>query len=249
MLSLEKTMENVRNRINVELVHTESLFKRAVAKPTFHRFKIFNEDLTGVHLLKADLLLDKPIQIGLAILDLSKTLMYGFHYTYMKEKYPEARLLFTDTDSLCYDIPTKDIYKDMKEDAHLFDTSDYPENHFLHSTENKKVLGKMKDETAGVPIQEFVGLRPKMYSMLYGGKEKRTAKGITRACQRRMKHAEYKKSLFERTQTIAVGNVIRSHDHELFSEKMTKVALSPFDDKRYVLDDGFSTLAHGHYRI
>ena len=86
--------------------------------------------------------------------------------------------------------------------------------------------------------------------MLYGeGKEKRTAKGITRACQRRMKHEQYKKSLFEGTQTNVVGHVIRSYDHEMFSEKVHKVALSPFDDKRYVLDDGCTTLAHGHYSI
>ena len=75
----------------------------------------------------------------------------------------------------------------MEQDAHLFDTSDYPKDHFLHSTVNKKLFGKIKDETAGVPIEEFVGLRPKMYSLLYGGKEKRTAKSITRANQRQMK--------------------------------------------------------------
>ena len=114
----------------------------------------------------------------------------------------------------------------------------------------EKVLGKMKDECAGLPIQEFVGLRSKMYSLMYGGgEENRTAKGITRACQRRMKHEQYKKSLFEGTQTKVVGHVIRSHDHEMFSGKVHKVALSPFDDKRYVLDDGCTTLAHGHYGI
>ena len=150
-----------------------------MAKPTFHRFKIFNEGLVGVQLLQVDLMLNKPIQVGFLILDLSKTLMYKSHYDYIKEKYPKAKLLFTDTDSLCYDIPTEDIYKDMEQDAHLFDTSDYPKEHFLHSTVNKKVLGKMKDETAGVPIEEFVGLRPKMYSLMYGGgNEKRTPKAL-----------------------------------------------------------------------
>ena len=245
-----KTMENVRKRINVELVHKEKRFKKLVAKPTFRNFKIFTEDLTAVQLFQSNLMLNKPIQVGFSILDLSKTLMYEFHYDYIKEKYPEAKLLFTDTDSLCYDIPTEDIYKDMEQDAHLFDTSDYPKDHFLHSTVNKKVLGKMKDETAGVPIDEFVGLRPKMYSLQYGGgKEKRTAKGITRANQRRMKHEQYKKSLFEGKATSVVGHIIRSHDHELYSEKVHKVALSPFDDKRYVKNDGITTLAHGHYSI
>ena len=244
-----KTMENVRKRINVELVQTEKRFKKTVAKPTFCKFKIFNEDLTAVHCLQASLKLDKPIQVGFSILDLSKTLMYKFHYDYMKEKYPQCRLLFTDTDSLCYDIPTEDIYKDMEKDADLFDTSDYPKDHFLHSETNKKVLGKMKDECAGIPIEEFVGLRPKMYSMVYGGKEKKTAKGITRACQRRMNHEQYRNCLFDGTQTMVVGNIIRSEAHQLYSQMTPKLALSPYDDKRYVLDDGQSTLAHGHYRI
>ena len=143
-----KTIANVRKRMNVEMVQTERRFKKVVAKSTFHWFKIFNEGSVGIHLLQADLMLNKPIQVRFSILDLSKTLLYEFYYDYIKEKYPEAKLLFTDTDSLCYDIPTKDIYKDMEQDAHLFDTSYYPKNHFLHSTTNKKVLGKMKDETA-----------------------------------------------------------------------------------------------------
>ena len=104
----------------------------------------------------------------------------------------------------------------------------------------------MKDETAGVYIEEFVELRPKMYSLLYGGKEKLTAKDITRANQKRMKHEQYKTSLFQGKPTCFVGHIIRSHDHELYSEKVKKVALSPFDNKRY---DGFTMLAHGHYSV
>lgn len=244
-----KTMENVRKRMNIELVYNDRRMKRVVAKPTFNRFKIFNNDLVGVHLLTAKLNCNKPIQVGLAILDISKTLMYEFHYDYMRKRYPQCRLLFTDTDSLCYDIQTDDIYQDMKNDAHLFDTSDYPKDHFLYSDVNKKVLGKMKDECAGIPIQEFVGLRPKMYSLLYGTKEKRTAKGITRACQRSMKHQYYKECLFNGTNTVVEGRIIRSENHEIYSEKRAKIALSPYDDKRYVTDDGCTTLAHGHYSI
>ena len=216
-----------------------------MAKPTFHRFGIFNEGMVGIHLLQLDLKLNKPIQIGFTILDLSKTLMYESHY--IKKKYPEAKLIFTDTDSVCYDITTEDIYKDMEQDAHLFNTSNYLKDHFLHSTLNKKVLGKMKEETAGVPIEEFVELRPKIYCLLYGGKKKRTAKGITRANQSQMKHEQYKTSLFKGKPTCVVGHIIRSHDHKLYSEKVKKMALSLFDDKCCVLNDGVTTLAHGHY--
>ena len=86
--------------------------------------------------------------------------MYTFHYRYIVPKYGNnAKLLFTDTDSLTYSIQTNDIYEDMLQDMHLFDTSDYPPTHPLFSIQNKKVLGKMKDESFGIPPSEFIGLR------------------------------------------------------------------------------------------
>lgn len=244
-----KTMENVRKRVNVELVHRPERFRKTVAKPTFHRFKVFNEDLTAVHCLQAELTLSKPIYIGMCILDLSKVLMYEFHYEYIKPMYPDAKLLFTDTDSLCYHIPTRDVYVDMYRHAEKFDTSDYSKNHFLHSDVNKKVLGKMKDETAGIAVKEFCGLRPKMYSILYGdGEEKKTAKGIVKSCIQKMRHSEYVKCLTQRKQTQSQSNQIRCYDHQIYSETIKKIALSPYDDKRYVLKDGITTLAHGHFK-
>ena len=240
-------MENVRNHLNIRLCSNDQQFKRQVAKPEFKRFKIFNDDLTGVHLHVSDLELNKPIFVGFSILDISKMLMYQYHYGYMLPKYPSAKVLFSDTDSLCYHVKTENIYKDMLDDSDHFDTSDYPKEHFLHSTTNKKVLGKMKDETAGVAISEFVGLRSKMYSILYNGQEKKTAKGIGRSSIRKMRHDHYKQVLMEGTRTMATSNMIRSYAHKIFSERITKVALSAFDDKRYVLEDGCNTLAHGHH--
>ncbi len=155
-----KTMENLRKRLIVELVNNQSKARTLTSKPSFHAFKIFNEDLVAIHMLKQKLYLNRPIYVGFSILDLSKTLMYDFHYNYMKTKYrPNAQLLFTDTDSLCYAISTEDVYQDMIKDKHIFDTSEYDPEHPLYSTENKKVLGKMKDETHVIPIQEFVGLK------------------------------------------------------------------------------------------
>ena len=112
--------------------------------------------------------------------------MYNFHYNHMLRKYgaEKIKLLFTDTDSLMYQIQTEDVYKDMQEDQDLFDTSEYPPEHFFFSEANKKKIGKFKDENAGEPALEFVGLRAKMYSMLTGkiiGKEKKTAKGVERS--------------------------------------------------------------------
>ena len=97
--------------------------------------------------------------------------MYEFHYNYIKAKNDDrATLLFADTDSLCYSIRTNDIYRDMQEDADLFDFSEYPPDHFLYSTQNKKVLCTRKDETHSFPIIEFIRMRPKMYSLLFNNK-------------------------------------------------------------------------------
>lgn len=147
-------------------------------KPGFKSFKIFNKDLASVELKKQNLVLNRPIYVGFSILEMSKVLMYDFHYKHVKSTYGgNAELLFTDTDSLCYNIFTNDLYKDLEKVKHHIDFSDYPSDHFLYDNTNKKVLGKMKDQTMSEPMTEFVGLRPKMYSFTYGPNKKRTAKG------------------------------------------------------------------------
>ena len=101
------------------------------AKPNFKDCNIFCEDLIAIHMKKTKLVFNKPVYLGMCILDLSKTKMYDYHYNYIKPKYgDEAKLLFTDTDSLMYEIKTEDFYKDISEDVKdIFDTSDYPPNH------------------------------------------------------------------------------------------------------------------------
>ena len=165
-----KTMENIRNRVDVKLVNTKEKLIKLVAKPNFRSRKIFSENLVSVHMKKTSLTMNKPVYLGMCILDLSKTIMYDFHYNYIKPKYGEkAKLLFSDTDSLMYEIETEDFYKDISGDVKdRFDTSDYPENHpsGIPTGINKKVLGMMKDEAAGKIIKEFVGLRAKLYSFI-----------------------------------------------------------------------------------
>ena len=164
-----KTMENLRKRVNVKLVrsHEEDKLRRLIASPSFARANIFDDDLAAIEVHKSRLVLNRPVYVGMSILDLSKTLMYDFYYGQLKNQYGErCQLLYTDTDSLLLEIQTEDVYRDMVAHAGLYDTSDYPREHPLHSVENKKVLGKMTDECAGRPIAEYVGLRPKMYSIL-----------------------------------------------------------------------------------
>jgi hypothetical protein len=187
----------------------------------------------------------------MTILDISKTIMYSFHYDNIIKKYANrARLLMTDTDSLIYHITTADVYTDMMMDIDAYDTSEYPQDHPLFNTKNKKVLGKMKDEYKGRLIKEFVGLRPKMYSILdVDNAEKKTAKGISYRTTAKLRHAEYLSALKEEKQSTVTMQQIRSYNHEIYSIQLTKTGLSPYDDKRYVLDDKVSTLAYGHYAI
>lgn len=250
-----KTMENLRKRTDIKLVNKQSKARKLINKPTFNAFKIFNDDLVAVHMLKQRLYLNKPIYVGFTILDLSKELMYDFNYNKIKEKYgAKAKLLFTDTDSLCYSFETDDIYQDMIKDKDWFDTSDYDPEHPLHSTLNKKVLVKMKDETNGVPIQEFVGLKSKMYSLIYEEngnlKEKKTATGIKKSVTKlHTRHEHYKQCLIDKEIHMSTMTQIRSYDHQLYNISLNKRGLSPFDDKRYLLDDGISSYAYGHCHI
>ena len=120
-----KTMENIRKCVDVRLLTDQKNLSKLVSKPSYVNSKIFNEDLVAVHKIKETLTLDRPAYVGMCILDLSETLMHDFHYNYIKNKYgSKAKLLFTDTDSLCYEIETKDIYKQFWEDKHFFDNSD-----------------------------------------------------------------------------------------------------------------------------
>ncbi len=163
-----KTMENVRNRVNVKLVTNEKALNKLSKKSNFKKGNIFHEKLIAVNMEKTTIKLFKPIYLGMSILDLSKTLMYKFHYNYIKPKWEDkSRLLFTDTDSLCYEIKTNNAYKDISEDVdEWYDTSNYDKDHpsRLYTNKNKKVIGFMKDECGGNDIVEFVGLKPKSYS-------------------------------------------------------------------------------------
>ena len=250
-----KTMENIRNRVNVKLVNTEERLKKLSAEPNYKSCKIFNENLISVHMKKTSLTMNKPVYLGMCILDLSKTIMYDFHYNYIKPKYgAKAKLLFTDTDSFMYEIETEDFYKDISKDVKdRFDTSDYPENHpsGIPTGINKKVLGMFKDEAAGKRIKEFVGLRAKLYSFIMeDGKENKRCKGVKKqVVESSITHEDYKTCLRTGKEQLRKQNILRSYEHEVFTEEVNKIALSSIDDKRYILDDGIHTLAWGHHKI
>ena len=247
-----KTMENIRKRIDVRLVTDSKKLIKWASKPTYVSSKIFNENLVAVHKIKETITLNRPAYVGMCILDLSKILMYDFHYNYIKNKYGDkARLLFTDTDSLTYEIEAEDVYKDFWNDKYKFDNSDYPESLPYFNKMNKKVIGKFKDEAAGIPIIEFIGLRSKMYSYIKDNqKVEKTAKGIKKnVIKNNIKHEDYKKTLFNNEQIHHKMKTIRSQQHQLGSFEINKISLSCFDDKRYLLEDGINSYAYGHYSI
>ena len=244
-----KTMENLRKRQNIKLVTDEENLLKWTSKPSFVGFKIFNEDLVAVHKMKPTLTLNRPAYVGMCILDLSKTLMYDFHYNYIKNKYGDkARLMFTDTDSLTYEIGVDDVYQDFWKDKHLFDNSDYPKDSPFFDNTNKKVIGKFKDEAAGLPIVEFVGLRSKMYSLMKDNEQgSRTAKGIKKnVIKQQLQHDNYKDVLFNKKQLRHEMRVIKSEKHLIGSYVVDKISLSCFDDKRYIHENGVTSYAYGH---
>src|SRR6267154_3196788 len=203
-----KMCEDLRKRIDVRIVTRQPEAERCCAQPNFDSFKILNCDATMVKLRKTSILWRKPTYVGFAILELSKLHMYKFHYEHMVPQYTtnnicRAKLLFTDTDSLCYEVTTPDIYQDMLHNASHYDTSNYDSNHRNFSQINSKVVGKMKDECGGVMPVEFVGLRAKMYSLLLSdNKDKSTAKCVKRShAQKYIKHSHYKTCLQKEEQT------------------------------------------------
>ena len=131
-----KTMENLRNRVDVKIVRAweNGKLRKLVSSPSFGRFTIFGNDMAGIHMHKTRLVLNKPVYTGMTILENSKILMYEFYYKYLKARYgPNCELIYTDTDSLLLNIQEEDVHKDMKEQSWLYDTSNYSKDHPLYT--------------------------------------------------------------------------------------------------------------------
>ena len=244
-----KTIENIRKRQNIFLVDNRKTALNLSKRPNFERVTIFDKNLIAVHMKKTEIYFNKPVYVGQAILDLSKTLMFDFHYNYIKPKYgSKAELLFTDTDSLMYQIKTEDFYKDISADIKTkFDTSDYPKDHpsGILTGENKKVIGMFKDEVAGEQITHFIGLRPKLYSFkIEEGKNIKKCKGIKKSVvSKGITFEHYFDCLFTGEKQMRSMKIIQSKNHDIYSKEVNKIALSNEDNKRKVLEDKIHTLA------
>ena len=228
-----KTMENLRKRINVRLVNNAKDYLKYVSKPTFVSEKHFSENFAAIRESKPVLVLNKPICVGFTVFELSKYLMYDFHYNFIKKKF-DAELLFIDTGSLTYEIKSKDVYEVYFKYEHLFDLSNYPKDSKFPDSANKMVIGKMKDELKRIPISKFIELKSKVYCIdLENGKEVNTAKGVNISIE----FQEYKNVSFNKKLIRHQMRRIQSKLHKLCTYDVFKISLSCFDDKRYLLND------------
>ena len=254
-----KTIENIRKHRNIKLVTTEEKYLHTVMKPNFKSGVQFEENLMGCAMGKIKVVMKKPIYLNQAILDLSKIVMYEFHYDYMKPKYNGEnsclrgtlclKLCYMDTDSLVYKIITEDFYADITDNVPArFNTSGYCPNQPLPIGLNKKVIGLMKDELGGAIMTEFVALRPKLYSYKkLDGSEDKKCKGIKKCVVKEtLTFEDYKTCLFNNSTEYRSQLMFRLAKHEVRTIEVNKVALNRDDDKRISKRDGISTFARGH---
>ena len=194
-----KTMENVRKHRDIKLVATDKRRSKLVSEPNYHTINLISENLSIIEMRRTKVKMNKPIYLGLSILEISKLLMYEFWYDYMKPKYDDnVKLYYMDTDSFIMNIKTEDFFKDVANDVEKrFDTSNYECDRPLPTGKNKKVIGLMKDELRERIIKEFVALRQKTYSYLTDDcKEDKKTKGTKKCVTKRIiKFNDYKNCL------------------------------------------------------
>ena len=236
-----KTMENVKKHRDIKLVTTDKKRSKLVSEPNYHTINYISEDLSIIEMKRTKVKMNKPIYLGLSILEISKILMYEFWYDYMKPKYGDnVNLCYLDTDSFIMNIKTEDFYKDIANDVEKrFDSSNYDADRPLSTGRNKKVIGLMKDELGGRVITEFAASRPKTYSYLTDDcKEDKKAKGI--------KFNDYKNCLLNSAVILKSQQRFISKGHDVYTENINKIALSSNDDKRLIPSDKITCYPYGY---
>ena len=245
-----KTMEYIRKHRDIKSVTADKKRSTLVSEPNYHTMNYISESLSIIEIKRTKVKMNKPIYLGLSILEIGKTLMYDFWYNYMKPKYGKnEKLCYMDTDSFIMNIKTEDFYKDIANNAEKrFDTSNYECDRPLPTGMNKKVIGLMKDELGGRIITEFVTLRPKTYSYLTDdGKEDKKAKGTKKCVIKRMiKFNDYKNCLLNVELVLESQQRFKSKGHDVYTENINKVALSSNDDKTLKTSDKITSYPYGY---
>ena len=228
-----KTNEDVMKHSKFEIIKSDKI---AIKRMSAEGFKsgVMLDEMFFIESKANTCKFNRPVYIGSAILDLSKVYMLNFHYDYMQIKYPDSKLIYTDTDSFVYHVKTNDLFQDQYDDKHLFDLSEVEIIKFNEQT-NKKVVGKMKDETQMVPITEFIALGPKCYSLITDADYViKKAKGVSRSVLANNITLQDYRATLKTGKSLDKENItIRSFKHQLYTYKFSKTCLSSFDDKVY----------------
>ena len=248
-----KTMENVRNHSDIRLLTDWKAIEKLVSKPNFYRLSIFDQNLVAIEMRKTMVRMFKPVFVGVSVLDISKTFLYKFLYDFLYPSYGEkVKLAYTDTDSLILEITGVDMYKDIiGKHTDLFDTSGYDENNEYGIVRmNEKVLGKMKDEFSGEAVLLFICVRAKSYAIVTGKSVTKHIKGIKRSSvAKQISVSDFENCLFNHELITCTQNCIRSKKHNVYTVCEHKLALNPFDDKRYLIPNSTETLPWGYYGL
>jgi len=214
-----KTIGNIENRVDIKLVTDKEKARKLAVKPNYDRCTIFDENLVAIYMKRTKLMYNKPVYLGMCILDLSKTLMFDFYYNYVKPKYGDMVMLLY-TDSFIYELGTDDFYIDIAGDVETwFDTSEFDADlpSGIQTGVNKKVIGMMKDEAGGKIIEEYVGLGAKQYSvkMLKDSSEHKRCRGVKiNVVKNRITHYD---CLLYGEEQMRTMNVIRSRLHDVYN--------------------------------
>lgn len=254
-----KTIENKRKQVNVKLVsHWEDNnnvtkkrlgARKLIAKPNLKSVSVFSENLLAIQLNLEKIALDRPIYVGFTVLEYAKQHLYQFHYNFIKQKYGNnAKLCYTDTDSLLYLINTENVYQDIKDNIQEFDTSNFDKNNLYGiPIVNNKIPGLFKDEMGGELITEFIGLRAKLYCIKTEKDEIKKAKGVSKSVVKSLKIKNYLDCLLDDKDLKCKMNKIKSLKHALYSQQVNKLVLNRNDDKHRILSNQIDTVAWGHY--
>ena len=241
---------------------TTSAWRKYVADPSYMSRKNITDKLVIAERKRKSIRLNKPVYVGVAILDLSKQLMQSFYYDEIKEKYPGAlsKLAYTDTDSLIYMITNPTDPHEKGEKGSLYDTSNYPENHPYFCNDNKKQLKKMKSESGNVQIHKVLCNGPKSYALKSytpGEDSDKKAEILMKKCKGVARHVVKNQITFNDYNEVIKTGVptyhkqvsLQTNKHNIYTTELNKKSLSRFDNKRYWLNDNCSSLAYGHYLI
>ena len=242
-----KTMANLRNCRKTKFLSTELEAKTSTLKPTSLDFQIIHDSLVSVNFTQSSFFWNKPTPVAAAILDLSKNVLYKFHYIEMKPTFGDSlEVVYKNTDSLLYRIETDDLYSDLESCNHLFDLSDYPQNHKLFDSTNRRVPLTMKDELNGQIMLEATCLRSKLYSIKSESGIKQSAKGVQKCVKKSPHHDLFNDILSSRGNIRNNVTQIQSQQHQLLVTQINKIVMSAFDNKRFILEDGIQSFAYGH---